>query len=78
MKRTLAAIFATISAFLIASALATYWIGDQTIRLSQEIILLRGTADLVNTTLLTIKDAETRQRGYLLSRDEKYLVEGDH
>jgi CHASE3 domain sensor protein len=63
MRATLKAIFATMAVFLIVSVCATYWIGDRTIRKGKEVVERRSAIDQLNTTLSTLKDAETGERG---------------
>jgi two-component system, cell cycle sensor histidine kinase and response regulator CckA len=74
MKTALAAIFAAIAMLMVAGAVAIYWIGGQTIRKQQELLKRRNAIDELNTTLSTLKDAETGQRGYLLTQDDQYLA----
>ena len=70
MRATLQAIFATLAVFLIVSVAAIYWIGDRAIRKGKEVVKRRSDIDLLNNTLSTLKDAETGQRGYLLTLND--------
>jgi PAS domain S-box-containing protein len=74
MKTALAAIFAAIAMLMVAGAAAIYWIGGQTIRTQAELLKRRTAIDRLNLTLSTLKDAETGQRGYLLTQDDQYLA----
>ena len=74
MKTTVAAIFAGIAALTVGGVAAAYWVGSQTIREENEVSMRRIAIDRLNTTLSTLKDAETGQRGYLLTLDENYLT----
>jgi PAS domain S-box-containing protein len=51
--------------------------GNQALRKEKEVSTRRSTIDELNIVLSTLKDAETGQRGYLLTRNETYLVPFD-
>jgi PAS domain S-box-containing protein len=74
MRTTLAAIFAALATFLVVSVGTTYWIGNQRIHNEREAGMRRSTVDQLNIVLSTLKDAETGQRGYLLTLDQNYLA----
>lgn len=72
-RSKLASIIVTAAAVLIATILAISAMAVLTIRANQE-VLQRGTViDRLRQTLSSMKDAETGQRGYLLTDDERYL-----
>jgi hypothetical protein len=52
---TLAAIFAAIAAFLIATVGAIYWIGNQTIDKGKEVSMRRSAVDQLNIVLSTLR-----------------------
>lgn len=74
MKTALATIFAAIAMLVVVGVLIIHWIGDQTMLRQTEVLMSRSAIDRLNTTLSTLKDAETGQRGYLLTQDEGYLA----
>jgi len=68
----IAGFFAVIAAVLLASLGVAFWFGQQTIQKNKEVERHRVAIALLNDTLSTIKDAETGQRGFLITRDEDY------
>ena len=69
----LRAVFIAMASVLIASGLATYLIGAAVIARNHDVAVQRAHISLLEETLSTVKDAETGQRGYLLTGDERYL-----
>jgi len=65
--------FAVVALVLIISTLLTYWMGMATLGKYQFVVREQATIDLLHDFLSTLKDAETGQRGFLLSGDESYL-----
>jgi CHASE3 domain sensor protein len=48
-----------------------YWIGGRTIAREKEVANRASAINRLNTVLSTLKDAETGQRGYLLTQNEE-------
>ena len=69
----LAAVFFTMAAVLLLSIAASCWISYKTLQLTKAVEQHRMAIGQLGNMLSTIKDAETGQRGYLLTGDEKYL-----
>src|SRR4051794_2476617 len=66
-------LFAAIALVLIISVAAAYFMGVATLARSREVLRHRATIDQLGRTLSTLLAAESGQRGYLLTGDEKYL-----
>ncbi|MBV8813680.1 MAG: CHASE3 domain-containing protein [Verrucomicrobia bacterium] len=69
--------FAAIVLLLVLSLCAIYWMGNQALRKEKEVSTRRSATDELNVVLSTLKDAETGQRGYLLTGNEAYLAPFD-
>jgi PAS domain S-box-containing protein len=67
-------LFLSMALLLIATVAGTYWIGNLAIQDSRTIGNVHASIDQLNDVLSTYKDAETGQRGYLLTHEESYLV----
>ncbi|HWE04686.1 MAG TPA: CHASE3 domain-containing protein [Tepidisphaeraceae bacterium] len=65
--------FAVVAAVLVASTLVMYWMGAVTLQKNQAVSQQQQCIDQLNNFLSTMKDAETGQRGFLLTGDESYL-----
>jgi CHASE3 domain sensor protein len=74
MRITLAATFAAIATLVAGGVTSIYWIGSRTIAREKEVASRASAIDRLNTVLSTLKDAETGQRGYLLTQNESYLA----
>ena len=72
-KSNLAVLFAAMAALLLASAGALFLMGRVSIAKGREVSEQQAVIDQINETLSTLKDAETGQRGYLLTGDERYM-----
>ena len=72
-ERRLSGVFAAMAALLVGSIAAMFWIGILTIRRTQDIQKYHSVIDGLSQTLSILKDAETGQRGFLLTGDETYL-----
>lgn len=75
MKRAsgLAAIFLVMALVLLSSVGIAYWMGLYVLRTSQDISRQSAVMSSLRDTLSTTIDAETGERGYLLTSDENYL-----
>ncbi len=51
-----------------------YWIGARVAAATQQAMATHANIDLLNKTLSDLKDAETGQRGYIITGHEKYLI----
>ncbi|HET6247197.1 MAG TPA: CHASE3 domain-containing protein [Tepidisphaeraceae bacterium] len=69
----LTTVFSLMAFVLIASAGAMYWMGMAAIDSERAVVRQHGVVSSLNQTLSTLKDAETGQRGYLLTGDASYL-----
>jgi PAS domain S-box-containing protein len=74
MRIALAATFAAIATLVAGGVASIYWIGGRTIARQKEVADRASAIDRLNTVLSTLKDAETGQRGYLLTQNERYLA----
>jgi CHASE3 domain sensor protein len=74
-KRTsrIAGFFVAIVAVLLLSICLIYWMQRLTDTKRAEVTARRNAVDRLNVLLSTLKDAETGQRGYLLSLNPSYL-----
>src|SRR5579872_7405539 len=72
-KSQVATIIASAGAVIIASMLAIFLMGRAAINANADLILRHKVIAQLQETLSTIKDAETGQRGYLLTGDQQYL-----
>jgi PAS domain S-box-containing protein len=77
MRSKVGLFFAAIVLLLVLSLCVIYWMGNQALRKEKEVSARRSAIDELNIVLSTLKDAETGQRGYLLTRSEKYLAPFD-
>jgi PAS domain S-box-containing protein len=71
--RGFARIFATITLVVIASTLALYWLGARALRAGAAIAAHRKLLLEAAQFLSTLKDAETGQRGFIITGEERYL-----
>ena len=67
-------VFGVVALLTIATLSATYVMGLLTLAATRQVAELRTTVDDLRDTLSTLKDAETGQRGYLLTGDDSYLL----
>jgi len=74
MRSRVSLSFGAIALLLFISLGAIYWMGRQAFEKEREISAGRSTIDQLEIVLSTLKDAETGQRGYLLTGDESYLA----
>lgn len=70
----ISALFTTMAVLLFGSIVGTYWMGVMTLNKSHEVQAQQVVIDRLQETLSTLKDAETGQRGYLLTGEAKYLA----
>ena len=68
------ALFLSMALLLIATVAGTYWIGELAIKDRRTVGNVHSTIDLLNDVLSSYREAETGQRGYLLTRDDSYLA----
>ena len=66
--------FALIVSFLASDALVSYWSAKQIYQSEQEISRIYQMLDTVAVTFSTMTDAETGQRGYVITGDAAYLA----
>ncbi len=69
----LGTLFLIMAAVLVASVLANYLMGRAVVQFNRAVIREQAVIDQLKETLSTMKDAETGQRGFLLSTKESYL-----
>lgn len=76
MKRLsqIAGIFAVVALVVVLSTAITYWFGLMVLKARGSMSIHRITAKYLDDVLSSMKDAETGQRGFLLTGDEKYLA----
>ena len=67
-------LFWAMALLLVATVAGTYWIGQVRIEYGRSLLRVHNTVDALNLVLSTLKDAETGQRGYLLTGNSTYLA----
>src|SRR5690348_9346738 len=72
-KSRIATIITSAGAVIIAGMLAIFLMGKAAINANSDLIIRHKVIGQLQETLSTIKDAETGQRGYLLTGDQQYL-----
>ncbi|HTW87037.1 MAG TPA: CHASE3 domain-containing protein [Candidatus Binataceae bacterium] len=72
-KSKLAAIIVTTGAVILVSLVAVFLMGWASIDANDDVLSYHVAIGQLEGTLSTLKDAETGQRGYLLTGEEKYL-----
>ena len=65
--------FLILAAVVVSSLAFIYFLGVQAVRTNREIVVRHDAIAHLNALLSAAKDAETGQRGYLLTRDPLYL-----
>lgn len=73
-EKRIAMWFSAVAVMLVASVAIAYYVGWRVLSQTRTIEEHRVTIGLVQETLSTIKDAETGQRGYLITGEEAYLA----
>lgn len=68
----IAGLFGIVAAIMVGSVAVAYWIGMRTITKAREVEQHRIAIAVLADTLSTLKDAETGQRGFLLTADPAY------
>lgn len=68
----IAGLFITVAIILVASVAVAYMFGQRALNMTEEVEQHRIAISVLNDTFSTVKDAETGQRGYLLTRNEDY------
>ena len=66
-------VFLIMAIVLVTSVLVTFQMGRMVLRANEAVIKRRVVIDGLDDVLSTVKDAETGQRGYLLTGDVQYL-----
>src|SRR5437868_4176298 len=66
-------VYAITAAAVVGSTIVTYVAGERVIQLHGREQQHRAAINALDDLLITMEDAETGQRGYLLTSDEKYL-----
>lgn len=67
-------LFLAMAALLIVTVAGTFLIGQRAIFYNHEVSRAHQTVDALRELMSSYKDAETGQRGYLLSGDQNYLI----
>ena len=71
--RIVTGVFAITAAVVVASTLLTYWFGNRVLHAHAREQERRETISQLDQLVSTLKDAETGQRGFLITGDERYL-----
>ena len=66
-------VFLTVAIVLVTSVCCAYLMGAAAVRANQAVMNQQAVIDSLKETLATLSDAETGQRGYLLSSENRYL-----
>ena len=72
--RSLLAVFIVLPCALVSSVAVMFMMGVAVIRSDDALLRQQGVIEHLRETLITMADAETGQRGYLLTRDDEYLL----
>ena len=76
-SRKVSVVFATMAVAVIASTVITYWFGKRVLEASASAAPHRHLIAQLTQLLSTLKDAETGQRGFVITGDEKYVKSYD-
>ncbi|MGI9114296.1 MAG: ATP-binding protein [Chthoniobacterales bacterium] len=71
--RTTATVYAITAAVVVSSTAVTYLAGNRVNHLHRNEQQRRGAVTALDDLLITLQDAETGQRGYIITGDESYL-----
>jgi PAS domain S-box-containing protein len=71
--RIITGAFVITAAVLVASTLLTYWFGNRVLEAHARETQRREVISQLDRLMSTLKDAETSQRGFVISGDESYL-----
>jgi PAS domain S-box-containing protein len=66
-------VFLTVAIVLIVSVCCAHMMGNAALRANRAVTAQQSVIDHLNQTLATLSDAETGQRGFLLSGEDRYL-----
>jgi PAS domain S-box-containing protein len=72
-RLTIARVFFVAATLLVVSLVSTYWIGLVAIKSNATVAARRSTLQQLEQVISTLRDAETAQRGYLMTGDENAL-----
>src|SRR5580698_816230 len=73
-RSALRGLFLAMAALLIVTVAGTFFIGQRVMFYNREVSRAHQTVDSLRELLSSYKDAETGQRGFLLTGDEDYLA----
>src|SRR6266446_9149929 len=71
--RGIRGVFAIMAIVIAGSTIVTFWAGQRVIDTQSRAVLRRHVITQSEELLSTLKDAETGQRGFIITGDEKYL-----
>jgi CHASE3 domain sensor protein len=71
--RGVSGVFVIMAIVVVSSTIVTYWIGTHVLRTHNLAVFHREVIAQSAQLLSTLKDAETGQRGFTITGDEKYL-----
>src|SRR5713226_3081591 len=74
-SRRLGRVFAVMAIVVISSTLLNYWLGVRLVQLRAATASHRKVITESQRVLATLEDAETSQRGFIITSDEKYLAD---
>jgi len=72
--RVILSVFLTTAAVVVGSTLATFWFGNRVLELSAREQVRRDGIARLEQLESVVKDAETGQRGFIITGDESYLL----
>ena len=73
-RLNLVLLFLAVAALLVISFVFIFEIGARAARVAEDLLQRQSTVQRLAAVVTTASDAETGQRGYLLTGDEKYLA----
>ncbi|MDB5326593.1 MAG: Signal transduction histidine kinase, partial [Phycisphaerales bacterium] len=74
LTTSLHAVFMTVAAVVLSSGIITYVMGQAVIRSSSRLSHAESIVRHIHDAMSTIKDAETGQRGFVITGNESYLA----
>ena len=72
-RRSIAPVFLAAAVLLVASVALAYWAGLLVLASNRKLLTQRSVLQHLDQVLATLTDAETGQRGYLLTGEDRYL-----
>ena len=72
-SRSITSIFVVMAISIVATTAVLYYAGQKVIRMNHQVLIHRAAMGNLEEFISTLKDAETEQRGYIITGDPQYL-----